>query len=167
MGPVKTPPPVKHPYVSNVSWALFRFMDIPDTGDRRQVYLRRLIVFKTPLCGLYIHWIYLPDNGRDPHNHPMNFWSWVVRGGYIERRYWDCEKFQRRTRSRLRKQWSLARTTIDDFHDIKLLTRMPTVTVLFTGKRRQDWGFMTKSGFVPQTEYRAMIEANDRYANES
>lgn len=151
-------PRVKHKYVSNVSWAFMRFMDIPDTANREYVYLRRLIIFKTPLCGMYLHWIYTPDNGRDPHNHPMNFWSLILRGAYIEKRYWDWEAWGRRPQSRMRKQWSVARTTVKDFHDIKLIKRVPTVTLLLTGKRQQDWGFMTKGGFVPQQEYRAMIE---------
>lgn len=165
-----TPPKVKYPYVGGVSWALFRFMDIADTGDRSRVYLRRLIIFKTPWCGLYLHWIYLPDNGRDPHNHPMNFISLVLKGGYTEQRYWQWDVDGAEgtmTHMRKRKRWSIARTTTRDFHDIRKLALSPTITLLFTGKRQQDWGFLTKDGFVPQTEYREAIARYGRYGKES
>lgn len=158
-------PPVKHQYVSGVNWAFMRWMDIPDTEDRRRVYLRRFIVFKTPLCAWYIHWIYLPDNGRDPHNHPMNFISFILRGSYVEKRFhtWGtAEKTGIAVYDRVRKRFSFARTTVRDFHLITRIDRTPVVTMIFTGKRQQDWGFLTEhEGYVPQEEYRAWIEANN------
>lgn len=143
-------PKIKYPYVSGVDWAIRRFMDIPDKVERDEVYLRRFIIFKTPVCGLYLHFIYMEDRDQDPHNHPMNFWSFVLRGGYVERRYNGrrvCHDL------RTRKWLSLARTTKKDFHQIEVLTKTPTITLIFTGRRARDWGFLTPDGYVPNRQY--------------
>jgi hypothetical protein len=147
-------PEMKYPYRS-VDWAIFKFMDILDADKPTHVYLRRFIALKTPWVGLYVHWIYTKDEDRDPHNHPFNFWSWVVRGGYEERRYWlhgEGLLKARGSTTRIRKRWSLARTTRTYFHRIVALHDTPTITVILTG-RRSKWGFLTKDGYVPQEEY--------------
>jgi len=149
-----TQPEMKYPYRS-VDWAIFKFMDILDADKPTHVYLRRFIVAKTPWVGLYVHWIFTKDEDRDPHNHPFNFWSLVLKGGYEERRYWlhgEGLLKARGSTTRIRKRFSLARTTRTYFHRIVALHGSPTVTVILTGKRSQ-WGFLTEHGYVPQEEY--------------
>lgn len=156
-----TPPDIKYPYKASVNWSFMQIMDIEDSINPNKTYLRRLILFKTPLCAVYIHWIYTPDRDRDMHNHPMNFWSWVIKGGYLERRMTMLSikgfpvKMPSAVMTRERKRWSIARTVKTDFHSITNLSKTwPTVTVLFCGRRTQDWGFITNEGFVDQTTYR-------------
>lgn len=155
-------PLVNYEYKS-VDWALLRYMDIEDATRRTHVYLRRLIIFKTPLCAIYVHWIYVPDSDRDPHNHPMDFISVVLKGGYEEKRWISNHdipvggiptvgvKFMKRTRG----LFTAALTRRANFHSITRLHDNPTVTLLFCGPRSKDgWGFMTPEGFVHQKEYR-------------
>ncbi len=147
-------PRIKYPYQLSVDWSFMRIMDIEDYERPGYVYLRRLIVFKTPLGGLYVHWIWSPDGQRDPHNHPMNFWSFILRGGYIEYRYQPDEV-------RKRRMWSIARTTRQNFHRIVALARYPTITILFTGRRDPEgWGFLTKNGYVPAAKYLEQLGAS-------
>lgn len=148
------PPRVKYPYIGKMDWSGPRIMDIPDTEHPEQVYLRRFIVFKTPFGAIYVHAIFVNDGDRDPHNHPMAFVSWVVRGGYVEKRWRES----RLLGFRVRPWMTLARTTRKDFHSIRELIKAPTITVMFCGPRRQDWGFMTPEGFVDQTTYRARLD---------
>lgn len=75
---------IKHRPPESTEWAFMRWADIPSKQSPGQVYLRRLRVAQTPLCGLYLHWINEPDTDRDLHDHPWVFWSLILRGGYSE-----------------------------------------------------------------------------------
>lgn len=137
-------PLVRHPYVNGVRWALLRWMDIPDADAPMLVYLRRLIIFKTPWFGIYLHWIFTTDEGRHPHNHPMVFWSMVLLGGYEEVVVNPCAPgFQ------LRKRWgrfSVHSMGRNAYHAIRRLFRVPTLTLVVTFKRFDDWGYLTPFG---------------------
>jgi hypothetical protein len=141
---------MKYAYKST-NWALLKWVDIPDGGRPNHVYLRRLVLFKTPWFGVQVHWIYVKDSDRDPHNHPSSFLSLVLRGGYIEQRQQEiASRVERRNRIR----WSVARTTRKDFHTIVFLDGSPVITLLLTGPRSSDgWGFLTPDGYVPQEVY--------------
>ena len=156
-------PLMRYKYRAGTGWGFMRYMDIPD-GDRpTHVYLRRLIVFKTPLVGLYVHWIYTADNDRDPHNHPMPFLSFVFKGGYDETRFEIGNVGGRPIRSmtkRVRSRFEIGKMPRSVFHFITRLHESPTITVLLTGRRSPDgWGFLTQGGYVDQEEYRAQREA--------
>lgn len=154
-------PVVRWPY-RKLRWALLRFLDIEDEAEPGRVYLRRFIIFKTPLCSLYVHQIFRPDGGRHPHNHPFNFWSWVVRGGYAEERAGHPVRQRRR--------WSLAATPMTAFHRIVkvepsefvTLTRLRvgTITVVATGRIAQSWGFLTEDGYVDNRTYLGVVDGN-------
>ena len=135
---------MKYPYVGSVDWAFMRYMDIADGEDPSLVYLRRLILFKTPLCAVYLHWIYTADKDRHPHNHPMNFLSLILHGGYSQ--------FKKRDVWSHHRWFNLMKK--DQFHQITELDRVPCLTLMLCGRRTQDWGFMTRAGFVDQTTYR-------------
>jgi hypothetical protein len=51
---------------------------------------------------MYVHWIYQPDDDRDPHDHPWPFVSFVIRGGYAERLFADLDV----STVRERRRWS-------------------------------------------------------------
>lgn len=149
-------PNVKYLYRAGTGWGFMRFMDIPDAAAPHLVYLRRFIIFKTPWCALYLHQIFLPDKDRDPHNHPFPFISLILRGGYVEERTYGTPngngKVLRHSVWRTRKRWSIAKTTLADFHQIKRLSKN-TVSLVLCGPRSQDWGYLTVDGFVPYKDY--------------
>jgi hypothetical protein len=120
-------------------WAFCSRYDIGDAADETRVYLRRWRIVMTPYCGLYLHQVFLPDEGRLLHNHPYWFIGLVLCGGYVEDRP-DGEFTVRRWR------WRLMRRT--DFHAIRRLLRTPTWTLLITGRRRQDFAYLADQGLV-------------------
>lgn len=142
-------PKVKYPY-KNVRWAFFKWADIPSAADESLVYLRRLRILQTPWFMFYLHWIFEPDNDRDPHDHPMSFWSFIVRGGYTEVVYHDlglaAHGPYRRCLFSLHK---MPRTWAHKITDI----RPGTVTLLLGGPRRQKWGFWTAQGWARWEDY--------------
>lgn len=155
--------PVKHPYVGSIRWAFMRWADIPDGTDPGRTYLRRLRVLQTPRFAIYLHWIYLPDEDRDPHDHPCNFWSMVVRGGYTEQVY-PYVRVRRdfATKVKTWRRGSVHKMPYDQAHRITHI-RPGTVTLVAFGVRRQSWGFWTSDGFVPYTQYQRAGEGADPF----
>jgi hypothetical protein len=148
--------PVKYPYVGGISWAFLKWADIEDANDPNRVYLRRLRVLQTPWFAWYIHWIYLSDKDRDPHDHPFAFWSFILRGGYEERLYpiepgvglTDGHYHKRRW---LPMSWhkmpqNLAHMITDLYPG--------TITMIFAGRKQEAgrWGFYTPA-YVNYKEY--------------
>lgn len=139
-------PRVTHPYLYGKGWVLWKVMDIPDASDPEFVYLRRLVIVKTPWAALYLHRIYSTDGDRHLHNHPFGFLSAVLGGGYVEARLGK--------RDRRRRRFSIARMGRSDFHSIRLLQAVPTTTLVLCGPNSKEWGFMVDGAYVPQAEYR-------------
>lgn len=139
-------------------WSVLRVFDIPDKNDPSRVYLKRLRILQTPWFGFYIHWVYLPDSDRDPHDHPWTFWSFVARGGYTE----VLTDREHPLHLRTHKRWSLHQMPTDKAHKISTLLG-PTITVLLVGRRKRDWGFWTEDGWVPWREYNAAENGPDPF----
>ncbi len=136
-------------------WAFCKIYDIADVDDPTQIYLRRYRIIQTPWCALYLHKINLDDGDRCIHDHPYNFFSLVLRGGYEEIvdkcPYPDGAECEDEIRT-----WgagSLHWMKAEWFHRITALNRTPTWTLLFVGRRRRKWGFRTQDGWVPWDEY--------------
>lgn len=108
------------------------------------LYLRRWRLIQTPLFGVYLHKIMQPDADRDLHDHPWNFISIVLSGGYSEQVEGGFVK---------RKLFSIARRTAATAHRIARLFKVPTWTLVLVGRRKKSWGFYTPSGFKDWREY--------------
>lgn len=147
--------PVKYPYVGGTKWNFMKWADIPDARDPKRVYLRRLRIFQTPWFALYLHWIFLPDDDRDPHDHPFTFWSWIVRGGYTER-VWRIFPGKHKADwvqgEKTWKRFSLHKMSQAEAHMIEHL-KPGTITLVWAGRKTRDWGFYPESGFVPWQQY--------------
>lgn len=124
---------------------------IPDKNEPEKVYLRRLRILETPWFGVYLHWIYLPDTDRDPHDHPWKFASVILRGGYTERVWRDLSHLDHAT-TRTWGPWSAHRMPLDWAHKIEALGPN-TITLIFRGRRSKSWGFWTDHGVVEWRDY--------------
>lgn len=134
-------------------WAFMRYMDIPSKQNPYDVYLRRLRVIQTPWFSFYIHWINEADSDRHPHDHPWNFWSLVLKGGYTEEIYQDSRNIGESGRSEQHwRRFSWHKMPLSHAHKI---TRLPgeTVTIVVTGRRVRQFRFWTDDGPVPWHEY--------------
>jgi hypothetical protein len=123
-----------------------------DIGD----YMRRWILVH-PWGLIRLHNIRRPDADPDMHDHPFNFLSIILSGGYTEehpdaaelgpltttyRAFWAFWHF---------KWWYNWRLASDPHRIIHVLPH--TWTLVFTGPKVRIWGFWTKDGFVPWREY--------------
>lgn len=162
--------PVKYPYVGGTKWNFMKWADIPDARDLRRVYLRRLRIVQTPWFALYLHFIYLPDEDRAPHDHPFSFRSMILRGGYRERVWNVCwtEPERRHILPGLeRRTWrrfSVHATPRTVAHIIEYL-KPGTVTLVWAGPKKQEWGFYPiNAKWVPWAEYNRSKYAVDEHS---
>lgn len=104
-------------------------------------YLTRLFLLHTPWFSVMMHWL-KPDPQPDMHDHPVTFLSLILRGFYVEQiATGGLQKCR---------WWNFKRAT--DAHRI-VWTAPNTLTLVITGPRRREWGFITPKGWVPWRMY--------------
>lgn len=132
-------------------WAFMQRMTIP--CENGLDYLTRLRLVQTPWFGVYLHDLYEPDGDRDPHDHPWNFTSIILRGYYTEVVYpapnvsLEIGRYTRTWR-----MFSRHKMTTDMAHRI-FFVAPKTKSLILVGKRSRNWGFFTDNGWVSWQEY--------------
>ena len=127
-------------YKSGSRWSIWRWTDV-DPLNNNKIYLTRLHLVQTPWWSVMLHWINLPDPQEDMHDHPVNFLSIILSGGYTEETPNGIKE---------RRFFNLIRSS--DRHRIISLKK-PTLTLAIAGKVVHSWGFWTSRGFVPWRQY--------------
>ena len=125
-------------YKHDSTWALWRYTDVDWRGE---TYLLRLHLLKTPWGAVMLHWINGPDPAPDPHDHPVDFVSLTVRGGYKEKTSGGLN----RRRLRFRRATDVHRIVECDPR---------TVTLVLCGPNRNRWGYFTAAGWIDWKIYR-------------
>ena len=117
-------------------WAFMETFKVPQY-DGDDDYLTRLRIVQTPWFGLYLHRFDGPDPRPTLHDHPWPFLSFVLRGGYVERRLNTLTmKVDENHRVRF-----VNRMPTHGAHSIMRLTRTPTWTFMVVGRRVRTWGY--------------------------
>jgi hypothetical protein len=139
-----------------------------EPSQKEDVYLVRYVVFKTRFLSLYIH-RFMRSDSSDPHDHPWNFFTYVVSGSYKEHFYDTMKPRERKdyffTASKkrqftslwtpkinIRKAGSLAYRRAEDIHWVETdkvrsiweINEAP-LTICLILRRRRRWGFWTSS----------------------
>lgn len=107
---------------------------------------------KTPWFGIYLHFIYKPDEDKHRHNHPWDHIIFPLKGCYIEEREWNgkvgylARKFYPWPRWNWRKHnW---------YHKIHSIIKGPCISLCITGPKKYDWGFNVDGVCVDEPTYR-------------
>lgn len=113
-----------------------------------------------------IHEILRSDDDRALHDHPQDYCSIILRGGYYELTpaYGVGEGFERRiigTYSRWYGPGDVLFRRAESLHRLVVPDGETTVTLFITGPRRREWGFQTSSGWMPWKEYEALIASGE------
>lgn len=122
-------------------------------------YMRRYI-FKHPWGTVRLHHILRSDNDRHLHDHPFDFTSILLTGGYHEvtqHRVWSscCAADQE---AWWYPRWSVVRRRATDLH--RLVLERPVWTLCFTGPKVRSWGFLTQHGWVWHGDYEAYLRGS-------
>jgi hypothetical protein len=99
----------------------------------------------TPLGQIRLHNILRSDNDRHHHDHPFDFVSLILSGGYLEHRP------NKPVRICLPK--TLVWRRAEDLHFLKLLGGCPAWTLVLAAPKRRSWGFATEEGWVDARDY--------------
>ena len=134
-------------YKSGSGFALWRWTYTPSG------YITRLHIFKTPWFALVMHWINGPDPEPDPHDHPVTFFSLILRGWYVEERGLLAVP-----RTYIHIWYNFIRAT--DIHRI-VYVHPKTITLCFMGPKVREWGFWPKGVWTYWKEY------NKKYRQET
>lgn len=119
------------------------------------------------LPSVRIHHILRADHARDPHNHPWPFRTIILRGGYIEERFYDevDDAYADGAQSAIRTHYDRAigrhdrragdtsRLDANRFHHIWQVTPGGVWTLFISWNWRHVWGFDTDRGFVEWQDY--------------
>jgi len=102
----------------------------------------RYMLIRTPWFSLYLHRFLRSDNDRHFHDHPWNFWTLLLSGGYRE--HTPDGTFWRRRLSLLYRpaEWQ---------HWVEIVK--PVWTLVMVTPKRREWGFVTERGWVNWRTY--------------
>lgn len=104
-----------------------------------------------------IHHILRSDLDRDLHDHPQDYVTIILRGGYREFRAEIIDN-----RPQIVGRWHGPGTVLfrfaEDPHRLEVPPGTVTTTLFITGPRRRTWGFHTRDGWVPWREYEARAD---------
>ncbi len=134
-------------YKSGWRWCLFRWTDVDPVGDGK-TYLTRFHIFQTPYCSCMVHWLHLADPQPHLHDHPNDFLSVVLKGGYVEA--FPASDNSDETIEKTVRRFNLVRAT--DRHKI-LSVKPHTITLVFANRVRREWGFWVNGELVKWRDY--------------
>lgn len=113
-----------------------------------ELHFRRYRIFSCRLFSIFIHKIYQSDEDLHPHNHPWNFVSIILSGGYVETLYGASNAPEKV----VAKPFSVLFRRYYDFHKIELVST--TTSLVFTGRRIDQWGYLVNELYYSAEEYR-------------
>ena len=113
-------------------------------GPNGTIYMRRYYLWRSKTGGRWvrIHEILLSDEDRHFHDHPWDFTSFILSGGYTE---------HTPNGTTVHRPFSLIRRKAEDLHKLELTG--PAWTFVVTGDKRRDWGFQTENGWIHWEKY--------------
>lgn len=110
-------------------------------------YMERFWIFRTPWLSARLHRILRSDHDRDLHDHPWDYATLILRGGY-----WEVTDAGRR--------WygpgSILVRRASHLHRLVLPSGTPATTLFLHRRKRREWGFRTDDGWV---HWRAYVAA--------
>lgn len=158
-----------------VKWCEKRDRKYIITGGPQETtpYLVRYIVFKSNFFCIYIH-RFMRSDSDTPHDHPWNFFTYILDGSYREH-YYDTDLPQKlKTKYKkfwtekvnIRKPGSLAYRKATDIHyvevdkkrDLDEIEDAP-FTMCFMFRRQRHWGFWSEDGST-FTDWRRYLNIN-------
>lgn len=146
--------------------ALYSFLDrffrhFEIKGSDGSLYLRRWALVRLGPVRLNLHHIVRSDEDRFLHDHPWDFTSLIIRGGYTEQ---TLEVVPDGTNEpKIMYRWfgvgRILRRKAEHAHRLELSPERCAWTLVLLGPRRRVWGFHATDGWVPWRKYLGLPDA--------
>ena len=119
-----------------------------------ELHFTRWRIFSIPKwnINLYLHRIAINDLDKHPHDHPWNYITFIIKGGYVER----CND-----RVCIRQLFDISRKKATETHKIVHLLGKVCYTLVFTYGKKRTWGYQTEKGWIDHVTYRFKKRNND------
>ncbi len=124
----------------------FFFRD--ELGGSGNPYMRRFFLIKTKFGSIRVHEILRSDGDRHLHDHPFDFLSIILSGGYTEITPLGETK---------KGPLSLIFRRATDLHRLVLGEGQTAWTLVFTSPWKRRWGFQTEHGWVDEKDYESFM----------
>lgn len=115
------------------------------TADRGPL-LTRYYLLETRWFALYLHHLQASDEDRALHDHPWSFLTLLLSSGY-----WEWVPSNVGPYRLWRRRFSLLWRPAEWQHRLELVK--PTWTLVLRLKRRREWGFLTRNGWMHWKAY--------------
>lgn len=100
-----------------------------------------------------LHKILRSDNERDLHDHPFDYTTIILAGGYLEETPLSPSVPNGPRRSQWHGPGSVLVRRAEDLHRLVLPEGQTCTTLFITSPRRREWGFHTPTGWVDWRSY--------------
>lgn len=112
-------------------------------------HFRRWRIIKYPFIGggIYLHRLLKSDQDAHCHDHPWDFTSLILYGGYVE--YYPDKPAQ------IFLPLQVNSKKAEEYHKIDLV-HGSTYTLVFMGPKRRPWGYSVNGKWIENSKYRVM-----------
>lgn len=147
--------------VNAVLLKLFDHVDIvKEVAGEKVTYLRRYFIFTCKRFNIYLHHIRRSDDDPDPHDHPWDFSTFILRGSYTNEGYRQCGASYPCLHPEFKDVRWYAKRKAEHIHQVKLIKKKMVWTLIFTGPYRREWNFVTRNGPVMWRTYLGIPDGN-------
>lgn len=147
-----------------IEWLLKKILPYRDInkmlGREEVLYLRRFTLWKGSRVRIFLHKIALSDLDDHPHDHPWDFRTVILRGGYEEaifnkKTYAAGMGYRNSFHYRTLTPFMTVENKATHTHKVRLLDHhVPTWTlVIAKWDQKRRWGFFTEDGWVYWRKY--------------
>lgn len=138
-----------------------RVVNITGTGADTDIYMIRYIIARNSYFSIYIH-RFLRSDRDDLHDHPWDFWTYMVEGQYwekLDRTKGYSHNFRSKYTHRFvfRKAEMLHRVELDKHYSYEERNKAP-LTFFVAGRKRRNWGFVKDGVWIPWKKYLGLPE---------
>lgn len=153
-------------YETGKAWGIIPWKII--YGCNHKPLFKRYFLCTTPLFGVMVHQFYRSDEDRDLHDHPWNFLTLILRGGY-----WEETRVKNGDTGLVAAHYRATGEILDQVcmtwrnpgeilyrpatfkHAVRLQTGTEgkVWTLVIKSKRVREWGFWTREGWVDWKTY--------------
>lgn len=133
-------------------------------GDNEEPYLERYMLARWGKNGehtLFLHRFLDSDSDRGIHDHPWDSLSFILAGGYLEKRLIH-ENNEEKVITRNIKPGTFNKIKKDDFHRIVLKPKTTPWTIFYHGPRVKHWGFQyyetLKNDFINKIKFTPYVD---------